>query len=76
MKPPLREVGLVGQESPPRTPPLQEGLKKKASPERGRFGGAGKPSPHPSLAGGAKEESLPCEGEGLENKIIRDKKAK
>jgi len=37
---------------------------------------AGKPSPHPSLAGGAKEESLPCEGEGLENKIIRDKKAK
>jgi len=25
--------------------------------------GAGKPSPYPSLTGGAKEESLPCEGE-------------
>jgi len=47
MKPPLREVGLVGQESPPRTPPLQEGLKKKASPERGRFGESRKALPAP-----------------------------
>jgi len=38
------EVGW-GQESPPYTPPSQEGLKKKASPARERFAGGRKALP-------------------------------
>gem|GEM_PF-5687208 len=41
------------QKSPPLTPPLQEGLKKKASPARGRFGGGRKAFPVPARAGSA-----------------------